>query len=70
MNNQSETTKSKVTVEVSTEEKELLDLMLKKASISYKDLFNTYTSLWVNQNLDLLTEAEKSKFKNQFYGRI
>jgi hypothetical protein len=56
---------------MSTEEKkivvslqnELLDLLLKKAKVRKKTLYETAISSFVNDNIDLLTPAELKKYQ-------
>ena len=42
--------------------KELVDLMLKKANVSKKTLYDTAISRFVNSNIDLLTPDELKKY--------
>jgi hypothetical protein len=58
-------TKSTVakTVQIDADVAPLLDYMLKKASLKLTDINDTFVRIWINQNMDLLTEAEKKKFK-------
>ena len=44
-------------------QKELLDLLLKKANVSKKTLYETAISSFVNDNIDLLTSAELKKYQ-------
>lgn len=49
--------------EINREKKELLNLLLKKAGITYKDLVDSSVGLWVASNTDRLTASEKKQFK-------
>ena len=50
---------------IEREKKALLELLLKKAGITYKDLVsNSVGGIWVASNIDLLTEQEKKQFKS------
>lgn len=51
------------TAEINREKKELLNLLLKKAGITYKDLVDSSVGLWVASNTDRLTASEKKQFK-------
>ena len=51
------------TAEINREKKELLNLLLKKAEITYKDLVDSSVGLWVASNTDRLTASEKKQFK-------
>jgi hypothetical protein len=44
-------------------QKELVDLLLKKANIRKKSLYETAISSFVNDNLDLLSSAELKKYR-------
>jgi hypothetical protein len=57
------TSKIKKSVEIDANLAPVLDFMLKKAKLQLSDLNDTFIRLWINQNMDLLTEAEKRKFK-------
>ncbi len=41
----------------------LLEYMLKKAKVELSDINDTFIRIWINQNMDLLTESDKKKFK-------
>jgi hypothetical protein len=41
----------------------VLDYMLKKANINLSDINESFIKVWINQNLDLLTDSEKKEFK-------
>ena len=43
-------------------QKELLDLLLKKANVSKKTMYDTADSSFVNDNLDLLSPTELKKY--------
>ncbi len=49
---------------IEREKKALLELLLKKAGITYKDLVSNSVGIWVASNIDLLTEQEKKQFKS------
>ncbi len=53
-------------ITVDKETKPLLDLMLKKANLSLSDLNDTFISLWIRQNKDLLNTSEADKYKHLF----
>jgi hypothetical protein len=40
----------------------LLDLMLKKGSVDLSGISNSFIRVWINQNLDLLSDSEKKQF--------
>lgn len=40
----------------------MLDYMLKKANTNLSGISNSFVRIWINQNLDLLSESEKKKF--------
>ena len=40
----------------------VLEYMLKKANLDLSELNDTFIKVWINQNLDLLTDIEKEKF--------
>jgi hypothetical protein len=44
-------------------QKELVDLLLKKANISKKTLYDTAISRFVNNNIDLLSATELKKYQ-------
>ena len=41
----------------------ILDYMLKKANTNLSGISNSFVRVWINQNLDLLNESERKKFK-------
>ena len=43
-------------------QKELVDLMLKKANVSKQSLYDTAVRRFVNSNMDLLTPEELKKY--------
>ena len=45
------------------ERKKLLEMLLKKTGINYKELVDYHVGVWVASNTDLLTEQEKKQFK-------
>ena len=63
MANKKVSEKVKKTVTVDASIAPLLDYMLKKANIQLSDINDTFIRVWINQNMDLLTEADKEKFK-------
>ena len=44
-------------------QKELLDLLLKKANVSKRTLYDTATRRFVNDNIDLLSSTELKKYQ-------
>ena len=44
-------------------QKELLDLLLKKANVSKRTLYDTAARRFVNDNIDLLTPSELTKYQ-------
>ena len=44
-------------------QKELLDLLLKKANVSRRSLYDTAARSFVNDNIDLLSSAELKKYQ-------
>ena len=40
----------------------LLDFMLKKADIDLSDINDSFIKVWINQNLDLLSQEDKVRF--------
>lgn len=44
--------------------KELVALMLKRAGITKRDIYDVAMRRWVNANLDLLTEEERKRFED------
>ncbi len=43
--------------------RKLFLLMLKKAKLKEEDMMDMFTTLWIGQNLDLLTEEELKPYK-------
>ena len=43
---------------------EVVSLMLERANINEKDLYVDAIKRWVSKNLDLLTPAERKKYKS------
>ena len=41
----------------------LLDFMLEKAEIDLSDINDSFIKVWINQNLDFLTQEDKARFK-------
>jgi hypothetical protein len=48
---------------VKTLQKELVDLLLKKANVSKQKLYDSAVRIFVNDNLDLLTPIEIKRYK-------
>jgi len=49
---------------VETLQNELIDLLLKKAKVSKKTLYNSAIRGFVNDNVDLLSPAEAKKYQS------
>ena len=45
-------------------QKELIMLLLQKASVKEKDIYRVAMTNWVSKNLDLLTPTEREKYKS------
>jgi len=45
-------------------QKELIALLLQKASIKEKDIYRVAMTNWVSKNLDLLTPAERKEYQS------
>ncbi|MBE6337641.1 MAG: hypothetical protein E7068_02410 [Lentimicrobiaceae bacterium] len=45
------------------ERKKLLELLLEKTGLNYKELVDYQVGVWVASNTDLITEQEKQQFK-------
>ena len=62
------TKKNQITAKYTVEEdsKELIELMLEKSHLTVSDIFKTSLKKWINQNIDLLSENEKQKYKHLF----
>jgi hypothetical protein len=43
---------------------DLINLMLTKAGVNKKDIYNVALTNWVNKNLDLLTPAEMKHYQS------
>lgn len=56
--------KEKRYIEVEKERKALLALMLKKANLTYDDIVEAALDTWMVQNIDLITDKEKQRFKH------
>lgn len=63
MSKQKTTKKVIKTVTIDASIAPMLDYMLKKANLKLSDINDTFIRLWINQNIDLLTDSEKKKFK-------
>ena len=68
--NTATTTKRKTAIRVGTGsedpkalKRKLFLLMLKKAKLKEEDMIDMFTTLWIGQNLDLLTEEELKPYK-------
>jgi hypothetical protein len=46
---------------------EVIDLIIKKAGVSKKELIDTSLRLWATKNLDLLTPTEMKQYKDVIY---
>ena len=44
--------------------KAVLNLLLKKTGLKYKDLVNAQVGMWMAGNIDLLSEQERQMFPN------
>ena len=44
-------------------QKELIMLLLQKASVKERDIYRVAMTNWVSKNLDLLTPVEREKYK-------
>ena len=49
---------------VENERKAVLNLLLQKTGLKYKDLVNAQVGMWMAGNIDLLSEQEKQMFPN------
>lgn len=45
------------------ERKKLLEMLLDKTGLNYKELVDYQVGVWVASNTDLITEQEKAQFK-------
>ena len=43
---------------------DLINLMLTKAGVNKRDIYNVALTNWVNKNLDLLTPTERKQFQS------
>jgi hypothetical protein len=43
---------------------EAIDLLLKRAGVSKKDIYDDALKSWANSNIDLLTPAERQRYKS------
>lgn len=50
--------------EIEREKKLLLEMLLKKSGITYKDLVDYSVKAWVASNVGLLTAEERKQFKS------
>ncbi len=51
--------------EIKAMQKEMIDIMLKRANVKKSEIYDTALRLWVANNLDLLTPAEIKKYKGK-----
>ena len=49
---------------VENERKAVLNLLLQKTGLKYKDLVNAQVGMWMAGNIDLLSEQERQMFPN------
>ena len=56
-----DTTAKKTTQQL---QKELIALLLQKASVKEKDIYRVAMTNWVSKNLDLLTREERKKYQS------
>ena len=49
---------------IENERKAVLNLLLKKTGLKYKDLVNAQVGMWMAGNIDLLSEQERQMFPN------
>ena len=49
---------------IGNERKAVLNLLLKKTGLKYKDLVNAQVGMWMAGNIDLLSEQERQMFPN------
>ena len=49
---------------IENERKAVLNLLLKKTGLKYKDLVNAQVGMWMAGNIDLLFEKERQMFPN------
>ena len=52
---------------IENERKAVLNLLLKKTGLKYKDLVNAQVGMWMAGNIDLLSEQERQMFPNLAY---
>jgi hypothetical protein len=50
------------TVNIDANIEPLLEYMLQKANTDLSGISNSFVRVWINQNFDLLNEAEKKRF--------
>lgn len=48
---------------IKEERKKLLEMLLEKTGVKYKELVDYQVGVWVASNTDLITEQEKKQFK-------
>lgn len=53
-----------ISTKVPVEQKELIDLMTKKAKITPQMIVENALSRWIGLNIDLLTDKEKKRFED------
>ena len=49
---------------IEQERKAVLELLLKKTGLTYRDLVNAQVGMWMAGNIDLLSDQEKQMFPN------
>ena len=49
---------------IENERKAVLNLLLQKTGLKYKDLVNAQVGMWMAGNIDLLSEQERQMFPN------
>ena len=59
-----ENTMSEKERKVENERKAVLNLLLQKTGLKYKDLVNAQVGMWMAGNIDLLSEQERQMFPN------
>jgi hypothetical protein len=60
MSKKREQIKKEVNIDANIEP--LLEYMLQKANTDLSSISNSFVRVWINQNFDLLTEADKRRF--------
>ena len=57
--------KTLTAAEIKAMQKELLEILLKRANLTKNDIYKRAEKSFVNGNLDLLTKKELEKYKNR-----